>query len=73
MTKAHTERVDGINACKIQLEDKMLSMQEGGATSREISRVQSMLVLAKREAGTERIMIAQNEKQWKFRCAEFTS
>lgn len=72
MTEAHTDRVDGINACKIQLEDKMLSMQEEGATSREISRVQSMLVLVKREAGTESIMIAQNEKLWNFRCAEVT-
>jgi len=70
MVGAHNTRLDGINACKTNLEDKMLSMQEEGATLREISRVQSMLVLVTREGKTEGIMNAQNEKLWNFKCGE---
>jgi len=71
MTGAHAARVDGINACKIELEDKMLSMKAAGATSREIGGVQSILVLVKREGRSEAVMYGQNEKLWKFKCGDW--
>jgi hypothetical protein len=70
-TKASAERMAGMGGCKVKLEDKLLALQETGASKKDMSRVREMLGLVKRELRSEDVLISHSTKIWTSKCSEF--
>ena len=68
-TNASLDRITGMGACKVQLEDKLLTLQDSNATKEEMGHVREMLGLIKRELRSEEVLRNQSQKLWHGKCA----